>query len=76
MEFSTYDAPHDNADGECLAQFKHANWHNGIDGDCNNQSVNGLYKGKYFPHSKYNSVMYWGYETPLKTIQLMVRPAA
>ena len=74
MEFSTFDAPHDNADGRCLAEFKDANWHNGIDGHCHSQSVNGIRKN--IKPSQYNGVMFWRYKTPLKTIQLMVRPVA
>ena len=60
VQFSTYDAPHDNADGECLAEFKDANWHNGggIDRLCSSQSVNGIYKGKYITPSQFNGVFF------------------
>ena len=76
MEFSTFDAPHDNVGGRCLAKYKDANWHNGVNGHCSAQSVNGLYKGKYVTPNEDNGVLYWDYSTPLKTIQLMVRPVA
>ena len=73
MEFSTYDAPHDNVGGRCLAKYN-ANWNNGIDGQCSQQGINGIRKN--IRPSQYNGVMYWRYDTPLKTIQLMVRPVA
>ena len=72
MEFSTYD--HDNTG--CVALSKVANWHIGIGRVCSSQSVNGVYKGKYIKPSQYKDVMYWSYDTPLRTIQLMVRPVA
>ena len=75
MEFSTYD--HGNTNGRCIAKSKVPNWQNGggIDRVCSSQSVNGIYVGKFKP-SLYEGAMYWRYDTPLKTIQLMVKPVA
>ena len=74
MEFSTFDAPHDNVGGKCFDKYKDANWNNGIDGHCSHQGINGIRKN--IKPSQDNGVMYWRYDTPLKTIQLMVKPVA
>ena len=70
--FSTFNAPHGNAGGRCVEEHYVANWYDGTGGFCNVQSVNGEYRGKNVQPSPYNRALYWSFDKPLKTIQLMV----
>ena len=73
MEFSTFD--NDNSNGRCLAELKAANWYKDIGRICCDQSVNGIYN-EFKDPTQYNGVIFWFYDTPLKSIKLMVRPVA
>ena len=74
MEFSTFDADHDNLHSyyvqhNCAVYYGGGFWWN----DCGYQNVNGHYSGNNY--NKWQKI-WWGNHYNLKKTQFMIRPAA
>ena len=70
MEFSTYDADHDNTQyRNCAADLGGGFWFKG----CGYQNINGYYSGSNY---KRWQLVWWDDHNNLKETQLMIRPAA
>ena len=69
MEFSTFDADHDDSHGICASERSGGFW--GY--ICGEQNINGHYGGN---NCEWWQIIYWWNYHDLKETQLMIRPAA